>query len=919
MGLASLLKRKLGKDSQNGSSKKSKAAVPISRATALEIATLKTKSTRTARRKLKKFGALADQPLPNDLLVDTAAESSDNDDEDAAKDLNGGDLTGDLASAGGSGGGGGNIARGNAYEALLSSLAATNQDVAGAVELRRRELAGDSDLESSEEDSDEEGEGEGIDNENDENGSDLEQEAIDLAEGTHRKERAKEETNNSEKDALEEESEEEEDASEEEALLEMQQPLLNGVANGANANSSMNAVSSSCLLEEHFDAHFEHQLSEDALSKLATASSIPFIDVLHQDLKEKDDDHKGKEKITKRNSRKLSSSSSLNLSTSLNAWLPEAKLQASEGASLPSSAPLHLKDYEVRERLIANWREVHSLEGKSLETTTTNTNSKKNVPNTSNGNSPTSGSSSDFVSHKQRALFSLLSSYTDLLYPCRGYPISPLMDAPDPELDAVLLHVINHVARSSDRIKKNNEKLAAEKETKKKFKNNTRDFEDDDADDDLPRDQGFARPKVLFLLPMRSTAIRVISRLLKLAIKETRVDSIQNKERFLEEFGTGEEESELPGADAANGDESRLNAREKAAIARKPVEHRGLFSGNLDDHFRLGIKLTLGAVRLYTDFYQSDVLIASPLALATKLSEAEKDQGSAGAADFLSSIEIVVLERADVLQMQNWTHVTSVLDALNKMPSQQRDVDIMRVREWMLSGQAKHYRQTIVLSSFVSAEMNSLIVHKCSNHSGRIRVHDVNHPGVLRHIVPQVRQIYERLSIPVGAGRAGDADARFENFKSVIWPRIRETARGGGQLLYIPSYFDFVRVRNFLRAEFASFLGLCEYTERADMARARSYFADGRRRVLVYTERAQFYNRHRIRGVKDIWFYQLPEHPQFYSELVNFLEEENTPGVGLATATVMYSKYDVLRLERVVGSERAKTMVKKKNGTFLFC
>ena len=280
-----------------------------------------------------------------------------------------------------------------------------------------------------------------------------------------------------------------------------------------------------------------------------------------------------------------------------------------------------------------------------------------------------------------------------------------------------------------------------------------------------------------------------------------------------------------------------------------------------------------------------------------------------------------MLERADVLQMQNWTHVTTVLDNLNKMPSQQRDVDIMRVREWMLSGQAKHYRQTIVLSSFASAEMNSLIVRKCSNHSGRLRLTSIDTPGVLRHIVPQVRQIYERLRIPVGAGPAADADARFENFKSVLWPRIRESARGGGQLIYIPSYFDFVRVRNFLRSESASFLGLCEYTERADMARARSYFADGRRRVLVYTERAQFYNRHRIRGVKDILFYQLPEHPQFYSELVNFLEEENTPGVGLATATatVMYSKYDALRLERAVGSERAKMMLKKKNGTFLFC
>jgi len=39
------------------------------------------------------------------------------------------------------------------------------------------------------------------------------------------------------------------------------------------------------------------------------------------------------------------------------------------------------------------------------------------------------------------------------------------------------------------------------------------------------------------------------------------------------------------------------------------------------------------------------------------------------------------------------------------------------------------------------------------------------------------------------------------------------------------------RVRNFLREEMASFLGLCEYTDRSDAARARSYFFDRRKQV----------------------------------------------------------------------------------------
>jgi len=41
---------------------------------------------------------------------------------------------------------------------------------------------------------------------------------------------------------------------------------------------------------------------------------------------------------------------------------------------------------------------------------------------------------------------------------------------------------------------------------------------------------------------------------------------------------------------------------------------------------------------------------------------------------------------------QNWAHVETVVEALNQLARQQHGVDIMRVREWQLSGWAKHYR-----------------------------------------------------------------------------------------------------------------------------------------------------------------------------------------------------------------------------------
>lgn len=57
--------------------------------------------------------------------------------------------------------------------------------------------------------------------------------------------------------------------------------------------------------------------------------------------------------------------------------------------------------------------------------------------------------------------------------------------------------------------------------------------------------------------------------------------------------------------------------------------------------------------------------------------------------------------------------------------------------------------------------------------------------------VVQVRQLFERFSC---TSAASVPDARFEFFKSQVWPRLAEGA-AGGLLLVVPNYFDFVRVR----------------------------------------------------------------------------------------------------------------------------
>ena len=79
-----------------------------------------------------------------------------------------------------------------------------------------------------------------------------------------------------------------------------------------------------------------------------------------------------------------------------------------------------------------------------------------------------------------------------------------------------------------------------------------------------------------------------------------------------------------------------------------------IFDGNTDDCFRVGVAVKKTSLRLYTKFYSCDVIIASPLGLRTIIGgEGDKERDF----DFLSSLEIVIIDQTDVFLMQNWDHV----------------------------------------------------------------------------------------------------------------------------------------------------------------------------------------------------------------------------------------------------------------------
>lgn len=60
--------------------------------------------------------------------------------------------------------------------------------------------------------------------------------------------------------------------------------------------------------------------------------------------------------------------------------------------------------------------------------------------------------------------------------------------------------------------------------------------------------------------------------------------------------------------------------------------------------------------------------------------------------------------------------------------------------------------------------------------------------------------------------------------------------------------------------------------------------------------------RYKLRGVQNVIFYAPPEHAQFYGELLAFPFLDEGIDASDVTVKVLYSKYDAMRLERLVGS-----------------
>ncbi|KAI9910768.1 hypothetical protein PsorP6_010462 [Peronosclerospora sorghi] len=442
------------------------------------------------------------------------------------------------------------------------------------------------------------------------------------------------------------------------------------------------------------------------------------------------------------------------------------------------------------------------------------------------------------------------------------------------------LHVLNHILKARDTMTRHNDRIKRQADAPEP---QAREY----------RDQGFCRPRVLVLLPLRSAALDFMTHLL--ALLPSRITTFYNKERFFRDFGSPDDTE---------------------ASTERPAWQRVVRDGNPDDCFQLGISFARTSMRFFSDYDHADLILASPLGLRHELGDhvaVLDDRAAPLPCVFLSSIEVCLVDSATLMLMQNLEHVRSVLRATNRAPASAPSADFGRIRDWNLSFLAAYFRQTIVWAHGMEPSLHALVSATCRNVSGCVkytrRYAQTDGTAAIAHVVPCVRQVFQRVDVAPATIRLSAVEEhhrRFRYFKEHVFEPLVAQPRKH-VLLVIPSYFDYVRVRNLFQETMTrkviQSVACCEYTKPRAISRARTAFFHGQCHVMLYTERFHLYHQYHIRGVHQIIWYNVPVIEDFYTEVLNFLPSGGERPDGQApTSIALFSRLDLLRMQRIVGN-----------------
>jgi len=514
------------------------------------------------------------------------------------------------------------------------------------------------------------------------------------------------------------------------------------------------------------------------------------------------------------------------------------------------------------------------------------------------------------------------------------------------------LHVVNHVLTSRTRVQRHNRRI---KELSNKSNDND-DKDEGEENSDKHRDQGYTRPKVLILLPTKGVCWDFVQCMISLLGDSASVDNV---ERFNVEYGPLDSDNNSDEEEDVNKERRR-----KAVLKQKGHEWNELFGDtiNSDDDFKIGMSLTPRVVKqngkkkkskkvngeatskegegssssgvnvkLFADFYHCDIILASPIGLKMATTNDEDDGNNddddedQADTDFLSSIDICLVARSDVLLMQNWDHVNTILDStLNNQPKKIDGIDFSRVRNYFLEGQAKYWRQLIVVSSFSDPYILSTFRRHANNVEGSMKIRSKvsNDDASICEVMVRTKQVFQRVTC---TSVADSGSNRLRYFSEHVLPKLTRLNQKH-TLIYIPSYFDFIAVRNLLLKREVNFVSVTEYARVSEVSRGRARFLQGRKSIMLYTGRAHFFLRHKIKGARHVIFFGLPEYADFYPNVVNMLsndvaDEEDEDGDITRmpmSCLSLFTKFDAHQLQRVVGTSHTENMIKGEKSSYMF-
>ena len=380
------------------------------------------------------------------------------------------------------------------------------------------------------------------------------------------------------------------------------------------------------------------------------------------------------------------------------------------------------------------------------------------------------------------------------------------------------------------------------KEIKEQYNNKN------DKDEINIKDQGFTSPKVLILVPYKKHARIILEELINI-FSNNNWKGITNKKKFKDEY------SEFD---------------------------------SMDDCFRMGINISFfeNKMKLYSPFDESDIILASPLGLKLATpSDNDKTFKNNKVYDFLSSIEIFLMDFSEVFIYQNMEHLNEILSFINKPPkNNQNIVDINRIKEVYANNYGEYLRQNIIISHFKCLDIDVSINDISKNINGKI-LFDGPYENQTELIKKEFSEKYNymnsknyeiRYEFKILRDLKGedDFDEKFNYFTKNIWQNLYESFEKH-TIIFISSTFDYLRLKSFFKQKSKSVCYISEDTDKKDWQRNRLYFENGKYKFLLYNERAHVYKKINLKFAKNIFFYSLPEDPKIFNDLIHLIDPVN--------------------------------------------